>query len=204
MPVNNFNVDHVFEVQLISLFLEWVCGTNKQASYGADAKIPWPSNWGRPDVTWCTAVFGSMLNFTYGDDTLLIRTLAKPENDGFLFTLGPGDSIRNSFIGNTATKLGNDENLNLLAVLLNSMNQMKGVLLGGKQPQVPGTGGTTAVMKINEKKVHTVRCRELNSSCERATVHVLPCVVILISIPPLKKCLISRVIHFNKYYFLVL
>lgn len=59
VSITQFATDHVFEIHLISDFLEWLCGTSKQLSYGGLGRLNFPSGWGRPDATWCSDVFGS-------------------------------------------------------------------------------------------------------------------------------------------------
>jgi hypothetical protein len=57
VPIGMFATDHVFEVHLISEFLEWLCNTGSKLSY-ATGPIAFPAGWGQPDATWCAAVFG--------------------------------------------------------------------------------------------------------------------------------------------------
>jgi len=57
ISITKFNTDHVFEVQLVSGFLEWLCDTSSQFSY-LSGRIGFPANWGRPDAVWCNAVLG--------------------------------------------------------------------------------------------------------------------------------------------------
>ena len=57
VPVSNFNVDHVFEIHLISDFLEWLCNTGSKLTY-MDGQILFPTGWQRPDSAWCASVFG--------------------------------------------------------------------------------------------------------------------------------------------------
>lgn len=53
---SQFANDHVFEAQLVSGFLSWLCGQPSITSY---TQIPWPAGWTQPDTQWCAAVFGS-------------------------------------------------------------------------------------------------------------------------------------------------
>lgn len=54
----NFANDHIFEVQLISAFLEWLCNTNEQSKYSKLGALRFIPGWQRPDATWCQHVFG--------------------------------------------------------------------------------------------------------------------------------------------------
>lgn len=59
LPATAFRSEHVFEVHLVSHFLEWVCGGTKEAKYGnLRNKLPFPGNWTAADATWCNEVFG--------------------------------------------------------------------------------------------------------------------------------------------------
>ena len=61
-----FANDHIFETQLVSLFLEWVCNTNKQTGYSGLGTLPFIPGWTRPDATWCKYVFGCKYIFSMG------------------------------------------------------------------------------------------------------------------------------------------
>lgn len=59
LPAKNFRSEHVFEVHLVSHFLEWVCGGSSELTYASiGARVPFPDGWTRPDSKWCEAVFG--------------------------------------------------------------------------------------------------------------------------------------------------
>jgi chitinase len=59
LPATAFRSEHVFEVHLVSHFLEWVCGGTKEAKYGnLRSKLAFPKDWKPADSTWCNEVFG--------------------------------------------------------------------------------------------------------------------------------------------------
>jgi hypothetical protein len=58
LPASDFRSEHIFEVHLISHFLEWVCGGTTELTYGPNSKIDFPKDWTRPDSDWCLDVFG--------------------------------------------------------------------------------------------------------------------------------------------------
>ncbi|KUL71267.1 hypothetical protein ZTR_11089, partial [Talaromyces verruculosus] len=94
---DNFDNDHIFEVQLISLFLEWLCNTNAQTTYSSIGVLGFIPGWQRADATWCAYVFGS--------DT---------ETGGFDFPLNAQDTSPANFLSNTASVVGGSLNLNLM------------------------------------------------------------------------------------------
>lgn len=59
VPISrNFANDHIFEVQLISDFLEWLCNTGYQSRYGGIGVLDFIPGWQQADAVWCEYVFG--------------------------------------------------------------------------------------------------------------------------------------------------
>ena len=50
-----FENDHVFEAQLVSKFLEWLCN-GKPLTY-VGGPIPFPKGFSQPNTEWCSDVF---------------------------------------------------------------------------------------------------------------------------------------------------
>ncbi|KAL4984435.1 hypothetical protein BDW68DRAFT_193691 [Aspergillus falconensis] len=114
-----FANDHIFEIQLISDFLEWLCNTNDQNKYGGVGVIGFISGWQQADATWCAYVFGL--------DTL---------TGGFEFPLDAQDNEPSNFLANAATKVGGDDHPELMALLWSTTNAAKGVWVGGGRPDL--------------------------------------------------------------------
>lgn len=53
-----FRSEHVFEVHLVSHFLEWLCAGKDSIPYGSLFTLRFPTGWTRPDSAWCGDVFG--------------------------------------------------------------------------------------------------------------------------------------------------
>ena len=56
VPVKMFATDHVFEVHLLTGFLEWLVGRGK--AYASGGAIPFPGGWGPADTNWADQVLG--------------------------------------------------------------------------------------------------------------------------------------------------
>lgn len=134
LKTDDFATDHVFEVQSISKFLEWLC-QGKQLQYAGSGTIQWPSGWQQPDTVWCRAVFGSI-------------------HDGFRFPLGPNDADPGNFIEACATELGHGETSAaqaLLALYYEVTNGFKTIWLGARDPShTDGMSDEAAVKHVSE------------------------------------------------------
>lgn len=58
LPADNFRSEHVFEVHLISRFLEWVCNGKNPKYTLLKVTLDFPAGWKKADATWCLQVFG--------------------------------------------------------------------------------------------------------------------------------------------------
>ncbi|RAH72481.1 uncharacterized protein BO66DRAFT_436148 [Aspergillus aculeatinus CBS 121060] len=116
----NFATDHVFDVHLLSNFLEWVCDTDKDLNYHGQGKMTWLKGWQRPDAVWCQHVFGP--------DTI---------TGGFDFKLDPKDDKPSNLLANIATKVGGTEHPEWLAILAEMTNNDKATWLQGQRPSIP-------------------------------------------------------------------
>ncbi|GLA25444.1 hypothetical protein AnigIFM63326_002145 [Aspergillus niger] len=118
VPISrNFANDHIFEVQLISDFLEWLCNTGYQSRYGGIGALDFIPGWQQADAVWCEYVFGSGVDI-----------------GGFEFPLDAQDTEPSNFITNTATLVGGINHPELMALLYDSTNGAKGVWVGGRLP----------------------------------------------------------------------
>ncbi|TIA40244.1 hypothetical protein D6C78_02669 [Aureobasidium pullulans] len=123
---SDFANDHVFEAQLISGFLSWLCGQPSVTGY---TQIPWPAGWTQPDTTWCAAVFGSDAD----------------AQSGFLFPAFPGDNTGdNNFLGNCAEVTGGVSQPTLMAVYYGPANGWKGKITKAQWPAFSSLSGTVA------------------------------------------------------------
>jgi chitinase len=124
--MTSFQNDHVFEVQFISMFLEWLC-QGKENTYGPYGKIGVPKGWQRPDTIWCKAVFGT--NF-----------------DGFEFQDEPNVQGKANWIEATANQLGGQIRQNLMALYFNNGNAAKKNMVAGALPDL----GKTYQLSMNK------------------------------------------------------
>lgn len=89
LPAKDFRSEHVFEVHLVTHFLEWLCGGSKELSYtGLGVKLPFPDGWTRPDSTWCAAVFGGKYSSPSLQSSCLDQSLTTSRTQGRI-TVGP-------------------------------------------------------------------------------------------------------------------
>ncbi|KAJ5598379.1 hypothetical protein N7537_008463 [Penicillium hordei] len=116
LPASDFRTEHVFEVHLVSHFLEWVCAGKDEFKYGIFKKLPFPTGWTRPDSTWCTDVFGGP-----DDGMQWSRNNGKPKN----------------WVQHTADFLGSEDNLDLLVMYHHKPNGVKQVITEGKKSGIP-------------------------------------------------------------------
>lgn len=120
----------MFEAQLVSGFLSWVCGSPSITTYGSS--IPWPAGWTQPDTIWCEDVFGSDAN----------------AQSGFLFPAFAGDNDPNNFLGNCAEYTGGLSNPGLMAVYHSKANGWKGKITQASWPTLKGTTAQDAAVII--------------------------------------------------------
>lgn len=60
LKADDFRSEHIFEVHLISRFLEWVCN-GKSPNYSLlNVKLEFPAGWKKADAAWCLQAFGGM------------------------------------------------------------------------------------------------------------------------------------------------
>lgn len=71
VPISEFNTDHVFEVHLVSDFLEWLCNTGSKLTY-FDGPLPFPAGWQQPNQAWCASVIGGKYYAPGGRDRGLV------------------------------------------------------------------------------------------------------------------------------------
>jgi hypothetical protein len=63
LAASKFRTEHVFEVHLVSHFLEWLCAGKNELKYSdLNVKMSFPDKWTRPDSKWCEEVFGGKLH----------------------------------------------------------------------------------------------------------------------------------------------
>lgn len=131
VDMSQFDNDHVFEIHLISEFLEWLCEGDKETKYNQEA-IPFPSaaGWQRPDPTWCEPVFGS------------------EEGTGWKFPVDANDGDPQNWIVNTATKLGGSDRPDLMALYYRESNIAKGQVTQGHQMAVADDDVDVAIQNI--------------------------------------------------------
>ncbi|KAJ5326544.1 hypothetical protein MYU51_014673 [Penicillium brevicompactum] len=116
LPAKVFRSEHVFEVHLVSHFLEWVCGGTKEAKYGnLRNKLPFPGNWTAADGTWCNEVFGG-------------------SSGGMTWSRNNGP--KKNWVQHTADFLGSAANTDLLVLYHDSPNGVKKVITEGNQPEL--------------------------------------------------------------------
>jgi hypothetical protein len=138
IPMGKFQNDHVFEVQFISMFLEWLCDGNFK-TYSGFGAIPFPQGWTRPNPTWCKAVFGSNYN-------------------GFEFQDEPKVQGTVNWVEATSGQLGGTVRQDLMALYFGDGNGAKKMMVAAESP----TLGTTYQLSFN--KIRDVSCSFLLSA----------------------------------------
>ncbi|KAJ6013126.1 hypothetical protein N7499_012267 [Penicillium canescens] len=116
LSATNFRSEHVFEVHLVSHFLEWVCGGTKEAKYGnLRSKLAFPKDWKPADSTWCNEVFGG-------------------SSGGMTWSRNNGP--KKNWVQHTADVLGSASNTDLLVLYHDLPNGVKKVITEGNQPDL--------------------------------------------------------------------
>lgn len=70
LEAGDFRSEHIFEVHLISRFLEWVCDGKNPTYTILQVKLEFPAGWKKADAAWCLQVFGGMpCQFQFQDAT---------------------------------------------------------------------------------------------------------------------------------------
>lgn len=54
----NFKNDHVFEAQIVSKFLEWLCQGKPLTYVGGTIPFPTTARFVQPNTKWCSDIFG--------------------------------------------------------------------------------------------------------------------------------------------------
>ncbi|KAK0647937.1 Killer toxin subunits alpha/beta [Lasiodiplodia hormozganensis] len=126
ISVSKFATDHVFEVGIITMFLQWLSGTSK--NYANGGPIPFPAGWTAADTAWVEQVLG---------------VAQTGNNNGFLFQYNGNnwdwlDHVASEALGSAITR----ETRGLLAVLLQDVNSVKKDWTQGNQVSPPPTTGS--------------------------------------------------------------
>ncbi|KAL2869898.1 glycosyl hydrolases family 18-domain-containing protein [Aspergillus lucknowensis] len=127
LPASAFRSEHVFEVHLVKHFLEWVCGGRGETTYSLPGstlkpKLPFPSDWTRPDAKWCEAVFGG-------------------PSGGMQWSRSNGASKKN-WVMHTADVLGSNLNPDLLVLYHDKPNGVKKTITEGHLTRLPSNPKT--------------------------------------------------------------
>ncbi|KAJ6052520.1 glycosyl hydrolases family 18-domain-containing protein [Penicillium canescens] len=112
-----FENDHVFEAQLVSKFLEWLCNGKPLIYVGGP--IPFPKGFSQPNTEWCSDVFGE-------PDSHESIDLA-----GWKFPSSATDNSPNNWIMNAAAELGGTDRRDLMALFYAGANNAKGSIVQG-------------------------------------------------------------------------
>ncbi|KAL4783534.1 hypothetical protein BJX76DRAFT_368377 [Aspergillus varians] len=115
LPASKFRSEHVFEVHLVTHFLEWLCGGKALSYTGLTLNVPFPDEWKRPDATWCEAVFGG-------------------PKGGLQWSRNNGP--KKNWVQHTADKLGSTANPDLLVLYHDKPNGVKKVITEGSQSDI--------------------------------------------------------------------
>ncbi|TPX13612.1 uncharacterized protein E0L32_006083 [Thyridium curvatum] len=118
--LDNFNTEHVYEGQTLGRFFDWLIEAGS-------SKVPFPTVYGRPNQSW-------------------MKNILNPENlngqNDFQFSIpsqGPQQGPQSLWF-HIRKCVGSRENYGGLVLAAKGMNYRKGVLFGGKNPQIPGDG----------------------------------------------------------------
>jgi hypothetical protein len=121
VPISgNFEDDHVFEAQLVSKFLEWLCNGNPLTYLGGPIPFPSQAGFSQPNTVWCSDVFGE-------PDGSGSMDLA-----GWKFPSSANDKTPNNLIMNMAAELGGTDRTDLMAMFYAGANNAKGSIIQGQ------------------------------------------------------------------------
>lgn len=160
IPSTSFNTDHVFEVHLVSDFLEWLCAGGTPRNYPLVGPINFPRGWTRPDIPWC--------NTALGGKSLPAHFLPSLQSKWKNADLSSADGTNNyqfffdghtqEFMRHAAEFLGGDGPIGkaALTVLYEPVNALKKLWLSANLVTVTSTNQLAAVRKLRNVSVQIV------------------------------------------------